>query len=228
MKNEIKEVQAIKDSKNGWIVEQLEKITGYKPWFIKEQLGISLVDVSTLSPQEIKEAVGMLGDDIDDATTELSLAATIAAAETADQDTLWSMLEKVSFYNSRVRYVILKKFKEGADSLITLLPLLKILCYEEITCFEKEELCTEVLTLCTQYATLEQTNEITNTLRTNQRVRENAAQAQLIAEAQLKHLNSLEDYEKLKKVDTFAAAHNWVAVRMLLIKLKALIEKTST
>jgi len=202
---------------NSLIVTKLQEIVGYKHWFIKEQLEIPLIDLSHMSEQQIKEAVGKLGQDIDDESTEVSLAAVEIAAKTADVETLWAMFEKSSLYNSRVRYTLLKRLKERSDSFIKSLVLLKILCNEEIVSFEKEDLLAKVLSLCVSQANLESSNEITNVIRANRRITESAAQAKLIAEKQMSFLKKPDDIQKIKES---LHAYNWVALKLFFEKVK--------
>lgn len=223
MKPRTQEVQDMIDSENSWVVKELEKITGYKPWFIKEQLGFPLVDVSALSQQEINEATDMLGYDLDDASTERTLSALMRKIETADEETLWTLYYQAD-YNSTVKYALLNKLLTFSDSFLKSLKLLRIIYHDNIISVENQELLTKTIALCASQASLEQSVHITSMFRGTHLTKENAAQAQLIAEAQLKHLNSLEDYKKFRAVENFGGAFNWVATRLLLTKLKMLVE----
>ncbi len=224
MKTETNEVRVLKDSENDWIVKELEKITGYKPWFIKEQLGFPLLDVSALSQQELKEATDMLGYDLDDLLVELSLSALRRTVETADEATLWNLYYQTD-YNSTVKYVLLNKLLTFSDSFLKSLKLLTIIYRDEIISVESEELLTRTVTLCASQASLEQSVHITSIFRKTQLTKENAAQAQVIAEAQLKYLTCVDDYKNLRALDNFAGSYNWVATRLLLAKLKTLVKK---
>lgn len=225
MDTETNEVRVLKDSENGWIVKELEKITGYKPWFIKEQLGIPLVDVSGLSQQELKEATDMLGYDIDDASTELSLSALMRRVEAEDETTLWDLFYKTDYY-SKAKYAIFTKLLTFADTFSKSYRILSKIYSDDIISVESEELLNEALSVCSSQASLQQSEHITSIFRGTHLTKESAAQARLISEAQLKFLVGLGDYKKFKATGCFGGMDNWVAAQMLLTKLKMLIEKS--
>ncbi len=209
------------------MVGKLQEITGYPPWFIKEQLDIPLVDQSHISEQQIKEAIDMLGRKIDDATNELCLSALMIAVKTATEPALWNLYYEADYY-SKAKYEIFRKLLTFANTFKQSFRILMKLCDDDIISVEGEEILNETLSLCASQASLEQSSLITSAFRRTRLTKESAAQAQVIAEAQLKHLTCVDDYKQLRAVDNFGGMTNWVAAQMLLIKLKALIETPST